>query len=176
MNKTVLNYGLYAGIFVSVWMAVAMLVIGCDHGSLGMIIMYTGMLLAFSFIYVAIKNYRDNINGGTIKFGKAFLIGLFITLIASAMYVVAWAIVYHNFLPDFMEKYAAMEIQKAKASGISANEIKAMTDEMSLWSERYKQPFWFITLTLAEIFPVGLLVSLITPLFLHRNGLKAKEV
>jgi len=175
MNKTVLNYGLIAGLFVSAWMAVSMLVIGCDHGSGGMIIGYTGMLIAFSFIYVAIKNYRDKINGGTINFGKAFLIGLFISLIASAFYVVAWAIVYHNFMPDFMDKYAAIEIEKAKASGTSAVDINAMAAEMESFKEMYKQPFWFVAMTLGEILPVGLLVSLITALFLKRNHSQIRE-
>lgn len=175
MKNTVLNYGLFAGLFVSGWMAISMLVLGCDHGPSGMIVGYAGMLIAFSFIYVAVRNYRDKINGGTINFGKAFVIGLFISLIASAFYVAAWAIVYHNFMPDFMDKYMDMEIQKLKASGLSATELTAKIDEMEWWKQNYKKPFWFITMTLAEILPVGLLVTLIAALILKRRHSQIRE-
>ena len=86
MKKVILNNGLIAGIIVSLWMATSMLAVGCDNmmalGSWGMIIGYTGMLVAFSFIFVAVKNYRDKINGGVVAFGRAFGIGLLISLIA----------------------------------------------------------------------------------------------
>lgn len=170
MKKTVLNYGLIAGIVVSVWMSISMLVIGCDHGQWGMVLGYTGMLVAFSFIFVAVRHYRDKLNSGSINFGKAFLIGLFISLIASAFYVVTWAIVYHNFMPDFMDKYAAVQIEKAKANGIPAAELRAMTTEMDSFKEMYKQPFWFVVMTLAEILPVGLLISLITAFLLKKRS------
>lgn len=169
MKKTVLNYGLISGIVVSVWMSISMLVVGCDHDQWGMLLGYTGMLIAFSFIFVAVRHYRDKLNSGAINFGKAFLIGLFISLIASAFYVTAWAIVYHNFMPDFMDKYAAVQIEKAKAAGTSATELAAMSAEMNSFKEMYKQPFWFVVMTMAEILPVGLLISLITAFLLKKR-------
>lgn len=169
MKKTVLNYGLISGAIVSVWMATSMLVLGCDAGEGGMMLGYAGMLVAFAFIFVAIKSYRDNQSGGTISFWNAFKIGLLISLIASSFYVVTWLIVYYNFMPDFMEKYAATMIEKAKAAGASAAQLKATTDEMAMYKEMYKNPIVVILMTYAEILPIGIIVSLITAAFLKRN-------
>jgi hypothetical protein len=175
MKKTVLNYGLISGLFVSAWMSFSMLVIGCDEGEGGMILGYTGMLLAFAFIFVAIKNYRDKLNGGIIDFWKGFSIGLLISLIASTFYAVTWLIVYYNFMPDFMEKFATKMIENAKASGVSAAELNETIAQATEYKEMYKNPFMVMLMTYAEIFPVGLLVSLITALILKRSNPQIKE-
>jgi hypothetical protein len=101
MKKTVLTYGLISGTIVSAWLLFAV-GIGLDHmdTDYGMFFGFTAMIVAFSFIFVAVKNYRDNLNFGTITFGKAFRIGLYISLIASTMYVGSWLIDYYFFVPD----------------------------------------------------------------------------
>jgi len=67
-----------------------------------MVVGYLSMLIAFFTIYVAVKTYRDKYNNGTVSFGKA----LIIALIASTMYVIAWAFVYKFIMPDFWDNYA----------------------------------------------------------------------
>lgn len=62
--------------------------------TIGMIYGYTTMIMAFSMIYVAIRQFRNQLLGGKISFGKALLIGLGITLIASTFYVLTWEIEY----------------------------------------------------------------------------------
>ncbi|SCY41539.1 DUF4199 domain-containing protein [Flavobacterium caeni] len=179
MKKVILNNGLIAGIIVSLWMATSMLAVGCDNmmalGPRGMIIGYTGMLVAFSFIFVAVKNYRDKINGGVVAFGRAFGIGLLISLIASTFYVVTWLVVYYNFMPDFMDKYAAAAIEQAKSTGASAAELKAQATEMEWAKQMYSQPVNVVWMTYLEVFPIGLLVSLITAAILKRNRATIQE-
>ena len=52
-----------------------------------MFIGYTGMVLAFLMVYFGVRSYRDNVAGGQIGFGRAFVVGLAITFVASACYV-----------------------------------------------------------------------------------------
>jgi hypothetical protein len=47
-------------------------------------------------------------------FEHSFEIGLFISLIASTIYVIGWLINYYFFIPDFMDKYAVAMLQKHK--------------------------------------------------------------
>lgn len=170
MKKIVLTYGLIAGGIVSLWMGISMLS-GCQHldSNWGMFLGFTGMIIAFSFIFVAVKNYRDKFNGGSISFGRAFRIGLFISLIASTMYVVTWLFEYNFVMPDFMDKYAAEQIENLRQAGASAAEIQKTTEEMAWYRKMYKNPFFNAAMTYTEILPVGLLISLITALLLKKR-------
>jgi len=134
-----------------------------------MLLGYASMILAFSLMFVGVKNYRDKYNGGIISFGKAFRIGLYITLVASTLYVLVWLVDYYVFIPDFMDKYSAHVINKAQNSGASANEIAAKTKEINTMKEMYNTPLMVVLLTYMEIFPVGLIVSIITALILKRK-------
>ncbi|RXK60585.1 DUF4199 domain-containing protein [Lacibacter luteus] len=175
MKKNVLVFGLIAGLVVSLFMGVSMTVmynnLNADHGVSSMVIGYLSMLVAFSFIFVAVKNYRDKQNGGVISFGKAFKMGLLIALIGSTMYVITWAFLYNFYMPDFMDRYCAQMIENSKATSTPA-EIQQLTEQLNTQKEMYKNPLYFILFTYFEIFPVGLLVSLITAFILKRKTAK----
>jgi hypothetical protein len=175
MKRTVILYGLIAGAVVSLFMSTTMIITAKDDkintGASSMVIGYLGMLIAFTFIFVAIKSYRDKQNNGIISFGKAFLMGLYISLIASTLYVVTWAIVYQNFLPNYMDKYCAVMIEEAKTS-LSGTALQDKIDEINTAKEMYATPWGFTLFTYAEILPVGMMVSLISALVLKRKSLK----
>jgi hypothetical protein len=172
MKKVVWRNGLIAGVIVSTFMAISM--ISCSKkpemmmGTGSMIIGFLAMFVAFAFIFVAIKTYRDRYNGGTVSLGKAIGIGLLVTLIASTMYVVVWAFVYHFVIPDFMEVYSAHMLKQAElVNNQAAFEAKAA--EMQKYREWYKSPFMFALLTYSEILPVGILVTIVSALILRRR-------
>src|ERR1700740_1491553 len=104
MKKNILVNGLISGFIVSILMLFSVNYFchregGMDYNS-SLLIGYASMLIAFSFVFVGIRNYRDKYNEGVISFGKAFKIGIMIVFIASTMYVVAWLIDYFFFIPD----------------------------------------------------------------------------
>jgi Protein of unknown function (DUF4199) len=173
MKKVVLVYGIIAGLIVTGMMAFSTGYF-CAKGDFegGMIYGYSSMIIAFSIIFVGIKSFRDKYNGGVINFGKAFKVGLFISLIASTIYVIGWLINYYCFMPDFMDKYAAVMIAKAKASGISTTELAKQAASMEQMKEWYKNPFFVILMTYVEILPVALVVTLIASLILKRKAPK----
>ena len=174
MKKVVIVYGIIAGLIVTGMMAFSTSYY-CAKGDFegGMIYGYSAMIIAFSMIFVGVKSFRDKHNGGMINFGKAFKIGLFISLIASTIYVAGWLINYYCFIPDFMDKYAAAMIAKAKASSLSADELAKKTAEMAQMKEWYKNPLFVILMTYVEILPVGLIVALISALVLKRKKIIA---
>jgi hypothetical protein len=176
MKKNIIIYGLIAGIVVSVLMLSSVNYLSHCEGNVdyntSMLIGYAGMLIAFSLVFIGIRNYRDKYNGGVISFGKAFKIGMLIVLIASTIYVIAWLIDYFFFIPDFAEKLSASMLNELKASGASQMEIDKQTKEMANFVTMYKNPFYNAMMTYVEILPVGLIVTLISSLILKRKTAK----
>ena len=169
MRKTVLTFGLIAGAVLSVMMLLTLPFldrIGFDKGE---IIGYTTMVLAFLMVYFGIRSYRDNVADGTVKFARAFVVGLMITLVASACYVATWQLIYYKVAPDFTDKYVAYAVEKAKKSGASETQITAQKKEMSEMMNLYKNPLINIGVTFLEPLPVGLLFTLVSAFALSRK-------
>jgi len=172
MQKNIIIYGLTAGIVVSILMLFNINYVSqarnVDYNT-SLLLGYASMLIAFSLVYVGIRNYRDKYNGGVISFGQAFKLGIMMVLIASTIFVVIWLIDYFFFIPDYMEKYSVHELDKLKASGASQVEIDKETKELANFARMFKNPFFNAMMTYAEILPVGLIVTLISSLILKRK-------
>ncbi|MEP7196206.1 MAG: DUF4199 domain-containing protein [Saprospiraceae bacterium] len=173
MTRNIIIYGLIGGLVVSTLMLFTINNMSHCEGSIdydvSMLIGYASMLIAFSLVFVGIRNYRDKFNGGVINFGKAFKIGILIVLISSTIYVIAWLIDYFFFIPDFLEKYSAHALEKLKANGASQMEIDKQANEMASFGQMYKNPFFNALMTYMEILPVGLIVTLISSFLLKRK-------
>jgi uncharacterized protein DUF4199 len=169
VRKIVLVFGLISGAILSVLMMGS--VVFADRIGLGhsYIVGYTSMVLAFLMVYFGVRSYRDNELGGTISFGKAFVVGICITLIASLCYVATWEVVYNKFYPDFMEKYSSYVIDKARASGATQAQLDAKALEMNKMTVMYRNPLYRMAWTFIEAFPVGLLFTLVSAVLLRRK-------
>ena len=171
MKKNVIVFGLISGLLVTSFM-IWSISVGYNSGDFdnGQVIGYTAMIVAFSFIFVGIKNFRDKHNNGVVTFGKAFKIGLYISLIASTIYVVAWMVDYYVFVPDFMDKYTEYALNKAKVDGATQVELDKKAAEMEGFKEMYKNPLLIVLFTYIEILPIGLIISVISALILKRRS------
>lgn len=169
MKKLVLTFGLIAGFISIIGFTLMMLNPDTIDFENGMIYGYASMLLAFSLIFVAVKSYRDKHNGGAVSFGKAFKIGLYISLIASTVYVVVWLVDYYFFLDDFWGRYTEICTDGLIAKGASEDVIAEKVAEIEGWKELYKNPLLAGLITYTEILPVGLLISLIAAAILRRK-------
>ncbi|MEO8505107.1 MAG: DUF4199 domain-containing protein, partial [Acidobacteriota bacterium] len=161
MRKIVLTFGLIAGAMMSLMMVISLQFhdqIG--FGKAGYIVGYTSMVLAFLMVFFGVKSYRDNVAGGSVTFSRAFKVGLMITAIASTCYVATWQVVYYKFMPDFVDKYAAYSLDKAKKSGATDAQLAEVTKQMADFKEMYKNPLLNIAFTFLEPLPVGLLFTL----------------
>ena len=177
MKKNVLVIGMIAGLIVSIFM-VSSIALGYAQEDFegNMLLGYASMILAFSLIFVGVKNYRDKYNQGIISFGQAFKMGLYISLVASSLYVVVWLIDYYVFIPDFMDKYTAHVLKEAQNNGSNLAELKSKAAEMANYREMYQNPVLVILFTYFEILPVGIVVSLITAFILKRKSSSAVQV
>ena len=169
MRKIVLTFGLIAGAILAAMMLLTipfMDGIGFDKSE---IIGYSTMVLAFLMVFFGVKSCRDNVAGGSVTFGRAFVVGLMITLVASVCYVATWQVVYYKLAPDFTDKYVAYTVDKAKKSGASDAQIAAQKKEITEMMDMYKNPLINIGITLLEPLPVGLLFTLVSAGVLSRK-------
>ncbi len=169
MKKTVLTFGLISGVISSLMMVATVPFvdrIGFDKGA---IVGYTAIVLSFLLVFFGIRSYRDNVGNGQITFGKAFAVGISITVISCISYVVTWEILYFNFLPDFMDKYSVYIVEKLKASGASAAAVQVKVQELKKYKELYDNPFFNALMTFIEPFPIGLVITLISAVVLRKK-------
>ena len=169
MKKTVWTFGLISGAIVSIMMAATLPFHDEIGWTRGLIIGYTTMVLSFLLIYFGIRSYRDNVGGGTVRFGRAFAVGALIAIVASVCYVATWEVIYFNFIPDFMEKYSARSIEEVQKSGASPEVIEKKTAEIKRQTELYKNPFINMAMTFIEPLPVGLLIAIVSAGLLSRR-------
>lgn len=132
---------------------------------------YLVMLVALSLIFVGVKRYRDIESGGVIKFGPAFKIGLGIAAVAGLVYVLGWEIYLAASGRDFLSEYSASIVEGMRAEGASSAAIQGKLAEMQGLAVRYKSPLFRISITFLEIFPVGLLVALVSAALLRNPKL-----
>jgi hypothetical protein len=169
MKKTVLTFGLISGAMSAVLMLAMfpfMDRVGFDKG---MYVGYTAMVLCFLLVFFGIRSYRENVGGGEISFGRAFSVGILITLISSACYMITWEIIYFGFNPDFCEKYTTYMVEKAKASGASQQVIEATREQMKQMKVMLDNPLLNSAMTFLEPLPVGLVITLISAVVLRKK-------
>jgi hypothetical protein len=162
MTRIILTYGLISGLVI-IGGVIGSIVIEYAQVWLGYLI----MLVALSSILVGVKQHRDGALGGVIKFRTALLLGLGIALVASLVYVAVWEL--YLALTDyaFMDRYVAQTLEAKRASGLSGEAYAKLAGEMEAMRQQYKNPLFRFGMTALEIFPVGLLVALVSAALLR---------
>lgn len=163
MLRTILKYGVIAGLVVGGFeVGTVAAFSGMPPLKYGMLIGYTTMLIALSTVFVGIKQHRDVDRGGVIGFWPAFGVGLGVSFIAGIFYVVAWEAVQAMTHMDFAGSYAQAVIESEKAKGASAEALAKLSADMATFKLQYADPLFRLPMTFVEIFPVGVLVSLVS--------------
>ncbi len=170
MKKIIWTFGLITGsILVAMMLGTTTACYTNPEFESNDVIGYSVMLVTFSFIFVGIKRHRDKNLNGIISFGRAFRAGLLVTTVASCMYLLVWLVEYYVFIPDFLDSYTHHVLYQAKIGGATPAEIDAKAAEMASFAEMYENPAFVVLATLMEVFPIGLVVSLISALILRKK-------
>ena len=168
MLRTSLIYGVVAGFIVALPMF-SLLAINPDPSSLAgsQFFGYALMILALSMVFIGVKSYRDKARGGVIKFLPALLVGLGISFVAAIIYVIGWEITLYFTDYAFASDYATASLESARAKGASPTDLEAMTTQFEDFQRMYANPLFRLPMTFIEIFPVGLIISLIAAALLR---------
>jgi hypothetical protein len=169
MKKTVLTFGIISGVIMSLMMVATLPfldTIGFDKGE---VIGYTSMIAAFLLVFFGIRSYRDNVDRGTISFGRAVVVGLLITAVANVLYTATWEVLYFKVMPDFGTRYGAYQVDRARAEGKTEAEIAKVRIEQEAFAKSYKNPAYNVAVTFLEPMPAGLIVTLVSAGILSRK-------
>jgi len=160
MTRTILTYGLISGVIILLGVLATIVFNpgGHSHGSVWL--GYLIMLIGLSSILLAVKSHRDKALGGVIKFWPAFLIGFGVAVVATIAYAAVWEVYLAVTHYRFMDAYVASVLAQKKAAGISGAEYASLVAQMEQMKKNYANPLFRVPMTMAEIFPVGLLVAL----------------
>ncbi|MEO1135788.1 MAG: DUF4199 domain-containing protein [Pseudomonadota bacterium] len=169
MLKIALVYGAISGIVV-----ISIMTLGMSLGSEGQadfagsqVFGYLVMLVALMMIFIGVKRYRDQSLGGVIKFGPALGLGLAIAAVAGVFYVIGWeiflAVTDYAFINDYRDSLIAT---KEKA-GVTGAELEKVVSDMTAMMENYRNPLFRIPITFLEIFPVGIVIALVSAAILR---------
>jgi hypothetical protein len=170
MKKTVLTFGLISGGVSAATMLATIPFADRIGWGKGEILGYTVIVLSALMVFFGMRSYRENVGGGRLTFGRGFAVGILITLISSACYVGTWEIIYYKLMPGFTEKYTAHMVEKAKASGASQQKIDETAQQAKQFKQMYDNPAVNVALTFAEVFPIGLVVTLVSAGILRKKA------
>ena len=168
MFRTILKYGLVAGLVVgAALVGVSLAYGGQPPPDWGMAAGFASMLIALSAVFVGIKRHRDAAGGGVIRFWPAFGLGLGISFVASVVYVLAWELSLVLVDGDFAAMFAQHMVDRAEAKGLTGEALAAAVQQAREFEAMYRNPLVRLPMTFVEIFPVGVLVSLVSALVLR---------
>lgn len=167
MPRIILIFGVAAGLIVAVPMF--LLLANAEHGSpaTSMFAGYLMMVLALSLVFFGVKRLRDRELGGAIRFVPALLAGLGISAVAGVVYVIGWEITLAVTDFAFIDTYSNGAIEAARARGASAADVAAVVAQMDEFRRQYANPLVRLPMSFIEIFPVGVLISLISAALLR---------
>ena len=169
MKKTVLTFGLLSGAVSSMMMLVTSLFlerIGFDRGEM---LGYTTIVLSFLLVFFGIRSYREQVDDNVLTFGRAFTVGILITLISCVCYVMTWEVIYFKIIPRFGEEYAAYMVDYVRASGASPSVIDATVRDAQRFKAMQDNLLMNAATTFAEPFPIGLVMTAVSAGVLRRK-------
>jgi hypothetical protein len=169
MKKTVLTFGLISGAILAANMLATIPFVDKIGWDKGAILGYTVIVLSALMVFFGVRSYRENVGGGRLTFGRGLAVGILIALISSLCYVGTWEIVYYKLMPDFGEKYSAHMVEKAKASGASPEKVEETARKARDFKVMYDKPVNNVALTFMEVFPIGLVMTLVSAGILRKK-------
>jgi hypothetical protein len=172
MLRTIAIYGLIGAFIVGAFMVAGSLTWADGGQSMpenGVVVGYLTQLVALTVVLLGVKAHRDHALGGVIKFFPALGIGVAISAVASLGWVIAWEIVLAITKLDFPALMRESMLAEAQARQASEAEIQKVIADADGLARMYSVAPIRWAITFVEMFPVGVLVSLISAALLRNS-------
>ncbi len=175
MTRIILIYVAIGALIVGSLMVVGMLswtpeqMAGGEGMDSGLVVGYLTQIIALTTVFLGIKHFRDKERGGVVKFLPAFLVGLGISAVASLGWIIGWEIVLASGF-NYEALMNQMTVHQAAASGATGPELEQKMAESQAFMKLYMEnPLVRVPITFIEMFPVGVIISLISAALLRNS-------
>jgi hypothetical protein len=130
---------------------------------------YSSMAVSALLVFFGIRHYRSSTGSERLGFGRAFAVGLLITLVSAACQVVAFQLVYFWIVPDFGELFAHCMVERARVDGAPPERIAETARTAATLKRLYDQPLGNAALTFAQPLPIGIVAAALSAVVLRRT-------
>ena len=168
MKKTVLRFGLYGAVTICILFLLTWFLLKDSNFEFSEALGYLSMVVALSFVYFGIKNFRDQENEGTISFTKGLIIGIFISLITAIAFGIIDVIYITYINPDFTETYYNEAVEEMRQQ-LSAAEFEVKLKELEQQKALFSNSLFAFALMSGTVLVIGFIISLISALLLQRK-------
>lgn len=169
MKKPVLLFGLVsAAVAIAGMAATTPLILAGDHAKSDLL-GYSAMVLSALLVYFGIRWYRDR-EDGPVGFGRAFAVGLLITLVSALVQVAAFQLLYFKRVPGFGDAFVACMIDRAENAGEPPAKVEEAARTAATLKRLYDAPLTNAALTFAAPLPIGVVASALSAAFLRRRA------
>jgi hypothetical protein len=171
MKQTILRYGLYSSAFIILFFLGTWMIFGSDEENYALqeVLGYAGIILALSFVFVGIRYYRNEVNGGNLSFGEGMKLGLMTSLIPALAFGI-FDVLYVLYLnPEFMDKYYG-RMQQQMQQKMSAADYQAWLKQMESEKELFNNPAFQFLIMALTVFIIGVIITVISTLVLKRKN------
>ena len=170
MRQIALTYGGIAGLLVCLAMFGSFFLLDQSYVFNEMLGAAT-MIPSFIVVVFGVKKFCDSTQPEVTRFTAGAIVGFAIVGVMSVIYAIGWEL--YLYLTDyaFMDQYIANERILAEERGVQGAELALLQDQMQSAAEAYANPFFRFGITVMEIFPLGLIVALISVLLLRNPNL-----
>jgi len=174
MQKTIVRYGFYGVGVMLVFLIIIFLIFkGKENWDLQEILGYATIIISLLFVYLGIKQWRDNYNSGQLRFGQGLKLGTLITVFPSVAFGLFSWLEMSVLDPEFSNKYYAHYVQKVKAS-TPPDQLQAALQKLETEKEMFSSPLMQFGVMFLTVFLIGFIITIISTLILKRNADKYK--
>ena len=168
MYKTVIRFGLYSLLLAAVLFLLALVAGTALSYSAQETIGYLTMVVSLVFVFFGIRHYRDKVNDGKVRFGKALLIGVLISIFAGIGFGIVDYIYTTAINPDFAQDYLNGMLADMKEN-LPADKFEIEKAALEQQMEQYGDSGFMAFLMFATVSMIGLVISIISALILQRK-------
>lgn len=167
MKNPIIRYGVYASLLLVIVFPISFIV-GKGNYGLSEILGYSAITLSMVFVFLGIRQYREEVGGGNISFWQGVKVGLMIVLIPAFLFGFMDVIYITLINPDFAENYYQHTLEEMRTS-LSEAEFAVKSAEMETQKALFMNPFMSFVLMSLTVFLIGVVASIISSFALNTS-------